>query len=306
MTRLPWQDGVRASLQAVIENGRLPHGIVVSGYPGWGEMELCAWLAVTLLGGDTSRDARTLAHPDCRWIAPDGAQIKVDQIRSLAEFAPGRPQIAGVKVAVIERADSMNVNAQNALLKTLEEPPGPMHLVLGTHRSGSLAPTVLSRCQQFAIPRDRGAALEWLHDPAAQALLDDYDGAPLEAIRGAEAGERPLSDLLEDLAAGRPVIDELLGLDPARLSARWTRWLVRVLGGEPSAPAGTRHRFPAANADGLATKGGDGSGLDARRAFAFAEELTRFHDQVNRSSGANLRLLLERLCHRWRLLVREN
>ena len=257
---------------------------MVSGYPGWGDAELCGWLAVTLLGGDASRDARNLAHPDCRWVAPDGGTIKVDQIRSLAEFAPGTAQIAGVKVAVIDSAHSMNVNAQNALLKTLEEPPGPMYLVLGTHRAGSLAPTVLSRCQTFAIPRDRAAAADWLREPAARALLDDYDGAPLEARRGAEAGERPMAELLGDLARGRAVVDELLGLDAARLSARWSRWLVRVLGGDLQAPSGLD--------------------LNVRRAFAFAEELTRFHDQINRSTGANVRLLLERLCHHWRLLVR--
>ena len=283
---LPWQAGVRASLRTAIDNGRLPHAVLLSGYPGWGEAALCGWLAVTLLGGDRSREARDLAHPDCRWVAPEGGTIKVDQIRSLAEFALGTPQIAGVKVAVIDGAHCMNANAQNALLKTLEEPPGPMHLVLGTHRAGALVPTVLSRCQRFAIPRDRAAASGWLSDAAAVALLDDYDGAPLEARRGAEAGERPMEALLGDLAAGRPVIDEMLGLDAVRLSARWARWLVRVQAGALPAPRGVE--------------------LNPRRAFAFAGELTRFHDQVRRSAGANLRLLLERLCHRWRMLVRPN
>ena len=178
----------------------------------------------------------------------------------------------------------MNVNAQNALLKTLEEPPGAMFLILGTNSRGSLAATVLSRCQTFSIPRDRAAAAGWLRNPAANALFDDYDGAPLQAMRGAEAGERPIAELLGDLAAGRPVIDELLGLDASRLSARWTRWLVRALGGDPETPATPD--------------------LNVRRAFLFAEELTRFHDQVNRSGSANVKLLLERLCYQWRLLVR--
>ena len=284
LMELPWHTGVKASLGAAIDNGRLPHAVLLSGYPGWGEAELCAWLAAVLLGVDAARDPRTLAHPDCRWIAPEGASIKVDQIRSLAEFVPGTPQIAAAKVAVIENAHCMNVNAQNALLKTLEEPPGPMFLILGTHRAGSLSPTVLSRCQQFAIPRDRAAAAHWLREPAARALLDDYGGAPLDAMRGSRAGERPLVELLADLAAGQPVIDELLGLDAARLSARWARRLVRMLGGGPETPSGAV--------------------MNPRRAFAFAGELTRFHDQVTRSSAANVRLLLERLCHHWRLLVR--
>lgn len=281
---LPWQDGVRARLLAAIENDRLPHAVVVSGYPGWGETALCAWLALTLLDGDASRDASTLAHPDFRWIAPDGGTIRVEQIRSLVDFAPGTPQIAAVKVAVIESAHSMNVNAQNALLKTLEEPPGAMFLILGTHSAGTLAATVLSRCQTFSIPRDRPAGSHWLREPSANALLDDYDGAPLQAMRAAESGERPIAELLQDLAGGRPVLDELSGLDASRLSARWARWLVRALAGETEAPAGLD--------------------LNSRRAFAFADELTRFHDQVNRSTAANVKLLLERLCYQWRLLVR--
>ena len=281
---LPWQTGVEASLRDAIGIGRLPHAVLISGYPGWGETELCKWLALKLLGNGSSMDARSLAHPDFRWVAPDGASIKVEQIRILTQFAPGTPQIASAKVAVIENAHSMNVNAQNALLKTLEEPPGSMYLILGSSSSGTLAPTVLSRCQTFSIPRNRAAAADWLRDPAAKSLLDDYDGAPLLAVRGAEAGERPMAELLGDLAAGRPVIDELLGLDASRLSARWERWLVRNLAGEVVQPETT--------------------GLNPRRAFAFADELTRFHDQVNRSNAANVRLLLERLCYLWQLLVR--
>ena len=280
---LPWQSGVKASLGAAMDNGRLPHAVLLSGYPGWGETELCGWLALKLLGIDSSARARSLAHPDLRWVAPDGGSIKIEQIRALAEFAPGTPQIAGAKVAVVESAHSMNVNAQNALLKTLEEPPGSMFLILGSDSAGSMAPTVLSRCQAFTIPRARAAAADWLREPAAKALLDDYDGAPLQAVLGAEAGERPMGELLGDLAAGRPVMDEMVGLDASRLGARWTRWLVRNLAQDPDFPAG-RDR-------------------NRRRAFAFADELTRFHDQVNRSSAANVRLLLERLCHKWQLLV---
>ena len=131
--------------------------------------------------------------------APDGAPIKVDQVRALAEFARGTVQTARVKVAVIEDAHTMNVNAANALLKTLEEPPGAMHLILGSHSAGTLAPTVRSRCQSFAVPRDRALAADWLSAPAAQALLDDYDGAPLLATRGAEAGERPIGEIFAEL-----------------------------------------------------------------------------------------------------------
>ena len=78
-------------------------------------------------------------------------------------------------------------------------------------------------------------------------------------------------------------MDELLTLDALRLSARWSRWLVRALAGDADPPAaGLRNH---------------------RRAFAFADDLISFHDQVTRSSSANVRLLLERLCFHWRLLA---
>ena len=284
--RLPWQAQLRTSLGEAADGGRLAHAILLTGYPGWGEMELCGWLALRLLGVDRDRSPRNLAHPDFRWIGPDGGSIKVDSIRSLAEFARGTPQIADAKVAVLERAHSMNINAQNALLKTLEEPPGPMYLILGSDSGGSLAATVRSRCQTFAVPRDRTAAAQWVDQPAARALLDDYDGAPLLALRGAESGERPMREILADLAEGRSVLDELLGLDAGLLCARWMRCLLRILAGE--------------------AKAGMASTRNSRRAVAFADELTRFHEQIAHSSGANVRLQLERLCHHWQLLRRAN
>ena len=101
---LPWQSGVKARLNAAIASGRLGHAVLVSGYPGWGESRLCAWLALTLLGADLRRDATAMAHPDFRWVAPEespsGGSIKVEQIRALTEFALGKPQMAPVKVAV--------------------------------------------------------------------------------------------------------------------------------------------------------------------------------------------------------------
>ncbi len=281
---LPWQEPLRARLGEAVDGGRLAHAILLTGYPGWGETELCGWLALRLLGVDLARCPRDLAHPDFRWIAPDGGSIKVDSIRALADFALGTAQIAGAKVAVIECAHGMNVNAQNALLKTLEEPPGPMHLILGSDSAGSLMATVRSRCQTFAVPRDRAAAARWIRQPAAKALLDDYDGAPLLALRGAASGERPMAAMLAELAEGRSILDELLGLDANLLCARWMRCLVRTLAGETQAAVGKN--------------------LHPRRAMAFADELTRFHDQVGRAGGANVRLLLERLCHHWQVLLR--
>ena len=286
---LPWQAGAKAQLQRDMDAGRLPHALLISAYPGWGEVELSQWLALKLLSQAPDADPRALAHPDLRWIAPDGERIKVEQIRALAEYAQGKPQAAPAKVAVLECADAMNIHAANALLKTLEEPPGATHLVLASHRAGALPPTVRSRCRQVRIPRDRAAALAWLQarreDAAGEgdgaALLQDYDGAPLLAASGARQGERPMRDILAELARGSAaaLIDELQAQDPRRLSQRWARWLTVAMR-QDAAPS--------------------------RRLFAFVDELLWFHRQITESSSANRQLLLERLCWRWqRLAVRE-
>ena len=285
---LPWQQANKASLSAALEDGRLPHALLLSAYPGWGAAALGEWLALKVLAIADAPNARRLAHPDFRWLAPEKGVIPVDAIRRLRDFSVGAPQLAPAKAVVLEDADRMNVNAANALLKTLEEPSANTYLILTSQRAGALPPTIRSRCQQVAIARDAQAASAWLADPKARQLLDDYDGAPLLALAGAEEGERPMAEVLNELSRGgreriAALVEEMLALDPARLSARWARCLVNAMGG--AAP--DLGRTPA-----------------DRRTFAFIDELQWFHLQVALSSSANVRLLLERLCHRWLAAVR--
>lgn len=290
---LPWHEAEKASLSAAIEAGRLPHALLVSAYPGWGAAALGEWLALKVLAVPGAPEARRLAHPDFRWLAPEKGVIPVDAIRRLRDFSVGAPQMAPAKAVVIEDADRMNVNAANALLKTLEEPAANTYLILTSQRAGTLPPTIRSRCQKVAIARDAQAATTWLTDAKARRLLDDYDGAPLLALTGAEEGERPMAEMLSELSQGGPertaaLVEEMLALDPARLSARWARCLVNAMGGTtPDLGRAATQWRAAAN----------------RRTFAFIDELQWFHLQVVVSTSANVRLLLERLCHRWSQLA---
>ena len=290
---LPWHEAEKASLSAAIEAGRLPHALLVSAYPGWGAAALGEWLALKVLAVPGAPEARRLAHPDFRWLAPEKGVIPVDAIRRLRDFSVGAPQMAPAKAVVIEDADRMNVNAANALLKTLEEPAANTYLILTSQRAGTLPPTIRSRCQKVAIARDAQAATTWLTDAKARRLLDDYDGAPLLALTGAEEGERPMAEMLSELSRGGPertaaLVEEMLALDPARLSARWARCLVNAMGGTtPDLGRAATQWRAAAN----------------RRTFTFIDELQWFHLQVVVSTSANVRLLLERLCHRWSQLA---
>ena len=89
------------------------------------------------------------AHPDLTWVTPSGAHemLRRDVDEAVVAAAAHTPFEAGFRVFVLERADTMNDEAANALLKTLEEPPGYVVLLLLTDRPTQVLPTIASRCQ---------------------------------------------------------------------------------------------------------------------------------------------------------------
>jgi DNA polymerase III delta prime subunit len=92
-------------------------------------------------------------HPDILTIKPlDGKKsIGIDQVRELIRFLTQKPYQASYKLAIIEDAHKLTIPAQNALLKTLEEPPTYATIILGTKTENSLLPTVVSRCQKINV-----------------------------------------------------------------------------------------------------------------------------------------------------------
>jgi DNA polymerase III subunit delta' len=133
-------------------------------------------------------------HADVLVVSPgDTGSIKVDQARQIVEQAAYRPFEGRRRVVIVDDADAMEVSAQNALLKTLEEPPPGSIFVLVTVRPDVLLPTVRSRCQRVrfgrlapgdiaAVLMDQGVAERAAHAAAAlaggsvgQALAGDTD-----------------------------------------------------------------------------------------------------------------------------------
>src|SRR5690606_25948739 len=88
--------------------------------------------------------------------------ISVDQARDLPEFFSKSPSVARSRVAIVDAADDLNINAANALLKVLEEPPEHGVLFLVSHAPGPLLPTIRSRCRRLAFPVWSVDALERL------------------------------------------------------------------------------------------------------------------------------------------------
>ncbi|MEP6915540.1 MAG: AAA family ATPase, partial [Acidobacteriota bacterium] len=131
-------------------------------------------------------------HADVLLIEPgETGAIKIDQVRDAIDRTGYRPFEGRRRVVIIDDADAVNVEAQNALLKTLEEPPATSTFVLVTSRPDVLLPTVLSRCQRLRFgrlaPADVAAVLMRQHRLAeadAHAAASMSDGSIGVALEG--------------------------------------------------------------------------------------------------------------------------
>ena len=148
------QPAARAALSAALRSPG--HAYLFAGPPGSGKRAAARAFAAELLDGGAADpdDARRRAladpspHPDLVWLAPQGTQHLVDELRERVIVAAAyRPFEGARRVFVIEAAEAMADEGQNALLKTLEEPPPFVHLVLITSEPAALLETVRSRCQ---------------------------------------------------------------------------------------------------------------------------------------------------------------
>ena len=120
-------------------------------------------------------------HPDILTIEPAGREIVVAEIRALRRDAVVMPNEAERKVYIVKNAESMNVSAQNALLKLLEDPPGGTVLILQTDSPAALLPTVRSRCVQLrANPQERDT--EAPDSDMAQEFFRALEGGDLKLM----------------------------------------------------------------------------------------------------------------------------
>jgi DNA polymerase-3 subunit delta' len=222
-----------AAVLGAAADGRPSHAYLLHGPAGSGKRAAARAVAAELLarGAPDPDNARTRAmhgtHPDLTWVTPSGAHemLRRDVDEAVVAASAHTPFEASVRVFVIERADTMNDEAANSLLKTLEEPPAYVVLLLLTDRPTQVMATIASRCQpvRFDAPppgelaerlRAHGAAAGHA-DAAARLGLGDGeralvlaagDGIALRsgaeafaraALHGRVGGERPWLALLE-------------------------------------------------------------------------------------------------------------
>jgi DNA polymerase-3 subunit delta' len=210
-------------LKKAVEGGRLPSAYLFHGPRGIGKMLIATEFAKALTcaaarGIDacgtcvSCRKIDGRNHPDVFFIAPDGEQIKIDQIRELKESVQFHPLEADLKIIIIDDADRMNESAENCLLKILEEPPDATHFMLVSSSPHSLLPTIRSRCQKLPFFP--------LSDEEVMGLLGSK-GIPREtALRMARfAGGSVGAALSMDFALLGDVVERLMAISSRSSSA---------------------------------------------------------------------------------------
>jgi DNA polymerase-3 subunit delta' len=180
-----------AGVQRAIIQGHAPQAILIVGAAGVGKTTLATDLAAGLMCAaadprdrpcGTCAPCRKVAHgnhPDVHRIVPEGAgeQIRLTQVQALTQELALLPMEGRLRVAIIEAAHRLNPDAQNALLKTLEEPVGEACIVLCADDPAAILPTVASRAARVRlgpVPMDDIAALlvdEGLADAARASLV---------------------------------------------------------------------------------------------------------------------------------------
>ncbi|MCG8618055.1 MAG: DNA polymerase III subunit delta' [Desulfobacterales bacterium] len=208
-----------AELTQLIQTGRIPNALLFSGAPGTGKEKTAyrfARQANCLTDGpdpcgNCSSCKKILAgmHPDMICVGLEDAKknLTIAQIRDLGRLITVRPNEAAYRMVLIQDADRMNIQAQNALLKVLEEPPERTFFILTAEGTARLLPTILSRCRLFRFrPMSPGRLKE--------ALVSGHGISPQTAhilsktlppdIRQALicAGKSPDSDTGKPIASG--------------------------------------------------------------------------------------------------------
>ena len=326
---MPWLDSGFEQVISAHIHATLPHALLVEGQLGLGKRLLAERIAKRILCASTHERAEACgeckqcklfeagSHSDYRALSPEegSSVIKVDVIRSLVEFLSQSSLQGGYKVALIEPAEAMNVNAANALLKTLEEPTPRTLIILVTHQPGAILATIRSRCQAIpvAVPSE-DAAMDYLQ--GCSESIDEHD--QLKSLLQLAAGSPCLAaDYIEQgaLASSSEMLEQLAQVLKRQLSVSevaeaWAddnaltrmQWLVKwasdlcslsFAGREVSVPEGNARKMLQYLADKCS----------ATQLFGVYDYCLAQSSLLAGNTNPNKNLLFESVLNRWRDLM---
>lgn len=244
--KMPWLRATWQQLMATAQAGRLGHGIGIDWAPQLGSDRLIEQFSHWLLcqnKGNQQRACgqckscqllRTGHHPDLIQCGQDATQsIGVDDIRRIQQKLNQSSHQHGEKVAVLMNAQLLTTAAANALLKTLEEPPGATTVIIASSAWQRLLPTIRSRLQHYPVqPPSIEALAQWLslqgEQPInAQESLRGWCDKPLAALAALKEGalheSGDLAQMLETGTLAKPYKD----VEPALDILSQLEWVVR-------------------------------------------------------------------------------
>src|SRR5215813_2721588 len=225
------QEHVTRTLQNAIEQGRIAHGYIFSGHRGIGKTTVARILAAAL--NCRSKD-KPVPEPcgvceSCTEIRAgnsvdvieiDAATNRgIDEIRELREAARYRPARDRFKIYILDEAHQITDAAFNALLKTLEEPPGHVVFMMATTQPEDIPQTIRSRCQHFSFRAVRFEEIvaQLKNICGREKITGDDDALALLA----ESGDGSMRDALS-------LLDQTIASSEGRLSAESVRQLIGV------------------------------------------------------------------------------
>jgi len=323
----PWQASTWQKLTSSQQNKRLAHGLLFHGASGIGKYAFAIHFAHWLICEQPLADKacgeckacqliQAESHPDLLSLIPEeeGKAIKVDQVRELIEKLSLTGHSKGYRVVIISPADTLNANASNSLLKTLEEPPVNTILILISDKPSSLMATIRSRTQmiRFDLPSQE-QSLQWLTQqsmPNPDLVLKLSGGAPLAAMAMAEDEGLSLRDKLftnwQELANGQADALESAAIwlkegfkIKSNLPLNWvSSWLLDMIRYQQSG-----HTESMVNADYSKTLQKLAGQVDLKSIYGL---LDRLNDTIGLSdTSANQLMLIEGLLLHWSGLKRQ-
>jgi DNA polymerase-3 subunit delta' len=153
-------DWAVTSLLRSLETGHAAHAYLITGLEHIGKSTLARFMVQALnctgqpVPCGQCRACKLIAsgkHPDLHLVAPEGNTLKIDQVRALQHDLALAPMEGRFRVAILEGMEKATAEASNALLKTLEEPPPSVVLILIAPEAEALLPTIVSRCRPVAL-----------------------------------------------------------------------------------------------------------------------------------------------------------